>query len=425
LRHPRQFFKWPGGSGGAIVNDFGGHLTLDHCIVTNNVSDQYAGAIKHTGQSLALNDTYILSNSSESIGGIYSDGNLTIVGGSVLSNTSSSDGGGLYVEAYTTATLVGVDIGANTAITGGGILNYGVLALSDSSVHNNSAQAGGGLYLKKDVGAVTIHNTTFTHNRATQNGGGIYKDHGSIKLNLDHVTLSYNTSGGQGGGIYLYDSYSPIPIDHSTFDDNSADGNGGGLFIDTLSTVYITRTTFYGNYVDTTAGQQGGGIYNSGILYLTNSTLDNNYSTHAGGGLFNANVAFVKLFNTTIAHNTSGTDYGGFGGNDVPGGGFANAGTGVVSVTDSLIADNTRELSDINNTLVPDDCYGKLTSVQGYNLIGTTIGCTITGTLTGVISNTDPQLDVLKSNGGVNQTDALLNGSPAINAGNPNGCLDN
>ena len=39
-------------------------------------------------------------------------------------------------------------------------------------------------------------------------------------------------------------------------------------------------------------------------------------------------------------------------------------------------------------------------------------------------NNTDPMLGPLQNNGGPTQTQALLSGSPAIDAGNPSGCTD-
>src|SRR4029077_10669211 len=52
------------------------------------------------------------------------------------------------------------------------------------------------------------------------------------------------------------------------------------------------------------------------------------------------------------------------------------------------------------------------------NLLGTTTGGTVT-LATGDITNPTPDLGPLASNGGPTKTQALLPGSPAIDAGNP------
>jgi hypothetical protein len=56
---------------------------------------------------------------------------------------------------------------------------------------------------------------------------------------------------------------------------------------------------------------------------------------------------------------------------------------------------------------------------QGYNLIQDRSGAIITGDETGNIYGQDPLLGPLQDNGGPTPTHALLDGSPAIGAGDP------
>jgi hypothetical protein len=72
--------------------------------------------------------------------------------------------------------------------------------------------------------------------------------------------------------------------------------------------------------------------------------------------------------------------------------------------------------------LIDDDCYGTLTSGD-YNLIGTLYNCDLWGELDNNLIGEDPLLGELADNGGPTQTHALLEGSPAIDGGNPAGCL--
>jgi hypothetical protein len=69
------------------------------------------------------------------------------------------------------------------------------------------------------------------------------------------------------------------------------------------------------------------------------------------------------------------------------------------------------------------DTGGLITS-QGYNLIRNTTGSMIGGDLTGNIIGQDPNLGPLQDNGGRTATRALNGGSPALNRGNPGGCLN-
>jgi hypothetical protein len=79
------------------------------------------------------------------------------------------------------------------------------------------------------------------------------------------------------------------------------------------------------------------------------------------------------------------------------------------------------------------DCYSPdpttiFLGSQGYNLIGDMTRCavdTIVGEQLGTgTTPIDAKLGALQNNGGVTPTHALLAGSPAIDAGNPNGCVD-
>jgi hypothetical protein len=58
---------------------------------------------------------------------------------------------------------------------------------------------------------------------------------------------------------------------------------------------------------------------------------------------------------------------------------------------------------------------------KGYNLSSDNT-CNFNNT--GDLNNADPLLGPLQNNGGPTQTEALLPGSPALDAGNPSGCTD-
>jgi len=100
------------------------------------------------------------------------------------------------------------------------------------------------------------------------------------------------------------------------------------------------------------------------------------------------------------------------------GGGIDNAGPMTLSHT--IVAGNTASAGG-------PDCQGGATS-NGYNLLGINSSCTFattSGDQTGTsINPLNAQLGALASNGGPTQTHALLAVSPAMDAGNPNGCAD-
>ena len=207
-------------------------------------------------------------------------------------------------------------------------------------------------------------------------------------LSLIRVIVDNNTTSGMGGGIYVW---------------------GGSL-------------TLVDSAVTNNVGGWGGGILNDGAtINLTNSTISGNSSDTHGGGISNL-AGNVTLLNVTITNNIAGADFRG--GN---GGGVYNTTVSTAfTMKNTLIANN----SDIggNPNEQYHDCYstGSGITSQGHNLIGTGYGCTISsgsGDQIGTKNKPiDPQLGPLQDNGGNTLTHELLSGSPAIDAGDNNGC---
>jgi len=102
-----------------------------------------------------------------------------------------------------------------------------------------------------------------------------------------------------GGGI---SNAGTLTLQHSTVAANFADNFGGGIYNATGSTLLITQSAV----VDNSMGQgDGGGIFNDGLLFLTNSTLANNLTlaNHVPGGAGLRNNGTAWLTNATITGN--------------------------------------------------------------------------------------------------------------------------
>ncbi|MBF2025602.1 MAG: cadherin-like domain-containing protein [Oscillatoriales cyanobacterium C42_A2020_001] len=147
-----------------------------------------------------------------------------------------------------TVTLTGMTI-ANGAVTnavridpGGGILNYGNLTVTNSTIQNNFANGnGGGIYNQN--GTLKIIKSIIQQNTAGGSGGGIENDLG--KLEVISSTVSGNTSNGIGGGIT---SINNLTVIGSTIVDNYSGTNGGGIYAALLNrTTTIKNTTIARN----------------------------------------------------------------------------------------------------------------------------------------------------------------------------------
>jgi hypothetical protein len=158
----------------------------------------------------------------------------------------------------------------------------------------------------------------------------------------------------------------------------------------------IQSSTISGN---TTSGDNGAGILAGGTVTIANCTISGNQilfnplAITEGGGIYV--FGNLDLNNDTIANNVADK-----------GGGIENL--GAITASNTIIADNTASYG------YGPDCAGPLTS-SSYDL--STTECFIGGTGDVVA---DPLLGPLTVNPpGLNATQALLTGSPAIGAGAP------
>lgn len=187
-----------------------------------------------SGVTVGLADMTIQNGMTQSGGGIYNAGTLTVKGCKITGNTAYNDGGG--VCNYGTATVTGSTISGNTAErNGGGFFNSGTgaeLSLSNSLITGNTAYSdGGGIYNtnggsynpNSNSSLVVGETTQITNNQATTGyGGGIYSDAGSVTFDGKNVGVKYNkahlpatgSSWYQGWGVYLT---SEVPITKNGF----------------------------------------------------------------------------------------------------------------------------------------------------------------------------------------------------------------
>jgi hypothetical protein len=301
-----------------------------------------------------------------------------------------------YTENLTvdfSLTVFGAD--ASTTIIDGGAANTVVTTsgtstevfLSKVTIRNGLAVNGAGI---NNAANLTIDNVAVTANSTSNgetHGAGIYN---TGILTVNNSTLTDNTNDFSGGAIY---NSGTLTINKSTVARNSAPYGGGCVNSGALT---INDSTFSGNTAPVDEAGSGGGIFNAGSLTVNNSTFVGNTAGNAGG--IDGGTQTVTISNSTIAGNSA---------NQFSGGGIATIGKMILQ--NSIVANNSG-----------GNCEGTMTS-NGYNLSSDT-SCNFNGP--GDLNNTDPDLGRLRNNGGPTQTMALPPESPALDAGNPNGCTD-
>jgi hypothetical protein len=236
-------------------------------------------------------------------GGILNnwDGSLTLIGVYLVGNFAHFGGGGVWSRGRS-LTVKESTISGNVSLFGGGgggILNEsGTLVITDSIVSANSGFRGGGI--SNRGGVLTVTNTEISHNDATSGpGGGI-----STGLGVDGATriegsrILHNTAR-SGGGI---SSTAPLAIRDTVISENTAIAAvGGGISVSGGSDgplVTITGTTISANHA-----REGGGIA-AFIAEVTvvNSTVSDNSTWQDGAGVRASNDAFTMI-HCTISGN--------------------------------------------------------------------------------------------------------------------------
>ena len=101
-------------------------------------------------------------------GGIYNQGELTVIA-AVISENQAHDGGGIYNTGTLTVRQSDVqqNVADGTAGSGGGIFNSGQALYTTSSLVNNSAANGGGFF---NLGDLTVRDATVSDNTAVTGG---------------------------------------------------------------------------------------------------------------------------------------------------------------------------------------------------------------------------------------------------------------
>ena len=186
----------------------------------------------------------------------------------------------------------------------------------------------------------------------------------------------------------------------------------------------------------------GGAVLNSGTLTIKSSTISGNTSSSSGGGIFSQDGTVV-VDNSTISNNTA----------NFFGGGLLNLG-GPLTITNSTISGNRANRAGgigndryfllgtltLNNSLIAgnqapvapeiqNDASRGIVNANNFNLFGSNGNAGVTGFTPGPtdIVPSVPLAQILgplQNNGGPTQTHALVDGSPALDAGDPGGCRD-
>ncbi|MEO2046738.1 MAG: choice-of-anchor Q domain-containing protein [Pirellulales bacterium] len=420
------------------------NLTVDGLFFVGNTG----GGLAQVGETLTVSNITMTGNSGASGGGLSIDSGVLDLSSSIFTGNETvgvgSKGGAVFID-NSTATLNQVIISGNDApggsTVGGGIyVGNSTVELNNSVLTGNtttgSQSVGGGLAAEQsDItlnGTIVAANTTDGTN---SEGGGIHTSGGSLTLIASSI-LKNSTSGNTspGGGIAAVGS--ELSVTQTTVGQNTTSGDdadGGGIY-QLGGNLTVRDSTISANIISGN-DSQGGGVFSSTDLSGTsttrilNSTLSGNAATgdaagankglSRGGGIYNA-AGLTEILHSTITDNH--TPYQGQGGGVAS---YGNPSTTRTEVLSTIISGNSANDAGVADTWTDVDyVVGNFSNSflsLGYNLVGTGLalnggGFSESGDQTGV---NDPMLGPLTNNGGLTSTHAILDGSAAIDTGDP------
>ncbi len=230
-------------------------------------------------------------------------------------------------------TLTGGNPGTDSnrqGISGGAILNHGVLNITNATITNSNS--GSGAAFADEAGG------------AGGNGGAIYNT-GICNISDSILTTNSTGNGGNAGG------------GHANFPDAGNAGDGGAIF--NSGTCQLTKSTLLANatgsggsaMVPAGDGGNGAGIFNTGTLTLNGCLFQENATgtggqgggtgkSGSGGAIYNASSGTLNMLLCTLQNNrTADGNIGGHGGSGGNGGALANEGTS--NVMQSTLQENS------------------------------------------------------------------------------------
>ena len=319
------------GGGGLYTNN--STVTLDKVTITGNkaINDfrNDGGGILAAGSDLTITGSTITKNTAPDCGGglflSHTNANIT---GSTIEGNQAKKGAGVYLndspdvaEADCTGShthnITDTKINRNTASSMGGGMYVGQSNVTltgstlDGNVTTDKTGGQGGAIVAYSAGDITLDSTTVTNNYAAA-GGGIYSL--GTAVSDTHITLRNNTkftgnTATSGAGIYLAHSLGNnilLELSDSAIDNNTASSGGGGIFAYNGVQINANKASFNGNKAASGAGIYLYGQNNKVMAELTDSFIDNNIASDWGGGIFAYNGAEVKANNTSISNNKGG-----------------------------------------------------------------------------------------------------------------------
>jgi hypothetical protein len=301
----------PAARGDGILAAFSA-ATLTAASFTANAA-HFGGGVHAHGGALALRASTLSAN----VASLGSGGGLWASAGAVVNLTTcvvasisaGGDGGGGGIGASSAAVALSACVlSANAAPDGcGGDAGASLRIAAGSVVSNNSAYQGGGLCCSA-CAAVAVADTLLQDNAATHGDGGVLYTQAGTPATLSNATLWANSATGAGGALAAHSS--PLNVSNCVLRANAARGtHGGAVYANAADdpdggTLTLSRTTLAEN----SCGAGGGAVaaFFASVVAISACDFANNSiagAAPAGGALMALNVPHLDVRDSAFTHN--------------------------------------------------------------------------------------------------------------------------
>ncbi len=418
------------GSHDRVLDDDGdvflSNLTIEDGAGPSTTSGGGGILVDSTSNTLSLTSVTVADNSGYEGGGILNNGALWLTSSSLLDNTATVKGAGLY-DAGGSAEIVNSNIthniveGGATSVAGGGVFADGALTISGGTIDNNFATStsgnaqGGGVDTEASA---TITNAEIQYNYAgagaaagdvSAAGGGVAGCYGLSSLSHDVISNNDAAASGSGesvgGGLAI--SCGSATVEDDTFSENRATSTGasgaygGAIAIGgnsgfvTVSDVHVEANLAAAT--GTSGTGNGGGIAltdslgSGGGLTLTDSVLQGNQASSppgaigndGGGGLFDGSCGSGSIVtSTTIADNVATNSQGG---------GLLDASCGDTLTNDDILSNRATGSTTSSQAAVTEGAGGGLGLFDVATITNTVVAGNHASQLGGGVFTNDQQ----------------------------------
>ena len=277
---------------------------LNYCRIFNITSDNV------TLENLVLINGNATGNRSDNVsegGAIYWSGsNGAIINSTIKENVAEYGGGIFYASSAVDSRIVNCVFELNNASERGGAIdcNASRMNLTNTQFKYNYADYGAALCREVNATGGFGYNNSFISNHAKSAGAALAWINSSSNK-IDTYYFKDNTAGNGGGAIYVGEGSGNCEIYNSEFINNYVinltDGHGGAI------EWYAKEGLVYNSSFSENHAYDGGAIYvgsNSGKINVTKSSFYKNFA-NTNGGAISLNASSITINTSNFFNNTA------------------------------------------------------------------------------------------------------------------------